>query len=173
MDPASAILTALALAFVVAALSCGWRALRVAGVRVRLAWAGRMLALLGAAFAIWFPAELYGEVDVVVRNGSDDLAWLPFAIWYQAALMPLTVIPALVSLRSTFAAGLLFLVALALQVALDVLRPFGVVFPDASPDLIFSYGPNILTAALLLAGRAGPELGRRLSGDYLTLGPAR
>ncbi len=174
MDPATVILTAVALVFVATAVWCARRLLDAAGVRARLAWAGRTLALLGGAFAIWMPAELYGELVMVAPVGSDDVLWLPRAIWFQLAWMPVTVVPALVALRATRAGGLLFLVSAGLGLLEELLQPFGVVFPDASHDVsayLFTYGPGLLTASLLLLGRDGPAIRERLSGRYLTLGP--
>jgi len=159
VDPASAVLSALALGFAAAALWSAHRATLVTGVRRRLAWIGRALALVGAAVAVWFPAELYGELGAVVRSGSDDVAWLPRAIWYSLATTPLAVAPALVALRSVRAGALLFGAAMAFHIFEAVARPLGVIFPDAGQGpaaYLFSYGPPLLTAVLLGLGRDGP-----------------
>jgi len=159
MDTGSSILTMLALAVGIGALWCVRRAFGARLWRERLAWLGRSLGLLGAAFTIWFPAELYGEIAIVIRTGSDDLAWLPRAIWYSAATMPLIVLPALVSLRSTRAGALLFTASLAFAIVDEVFHPFGVFFPDASHDwaaYVFSFGPRVVTPLLLLATELGP-----------------
>lgn len=174
-DAASPILVVIAGAFGLAAFWCAGHALRAAGLRSRLAWSGRAFALAGAAFAVWFPAELYGELVVVARVGGDDTAWLPRAIVDSFALMPLAVLPALVSLRSVRAGAVLFAAALAYGLFDEVVRPFGVIFPDMRHDLsayVFSFGPEVLTILLLAVGRDGPALGPGLSGRYLTLGPA-
>lgn len=166
MDPASAILSAVAVLFGLGALWCVRRLVMTSGAMGRLAWAGRAFALLGAAFAIWFPAELYGELTVVVRTGSDDVVWLPRAIWISAATSPLLVLPALIALRAPRVGGLLFVLTLVLHALEELTRPFGVLFPDASHDVIaavFSYGPLVLTSFLLLLGRDGPALDEPLS----------
>lgn len=167
MDVGSVILSALALAVGLGALWCGRRAFGASHWRERLAWLGRSFALLGAAFAIWFPAELYGEIAIVIRTGGDDLVWLPTAIWYSAATMPLIVIPALVSLRSTRAGALLFIVSLAYALVDEVFHPFGVFFPDAAPGpaaYLFGFGPRVLTPVLLLASELGPVITGRQVG---------
>lgn len=174
MDGASLILSALALGFAAGALWCTRRAFAAHGARAKFAWAGRALALAGGGVAIWFPAELYGELAMVAPRGSDDVLWLPNAIWYQLALMPLTVVPALVALRWPRAAGALFVANVTLTILAEFLRPFGVIFPDASHDVatyLFEYGPPALTALLLLAGQDRPAFPEPLSGRYLTLGP--
>jgi hypothetical protein len=174
MDPFSAIMTALALVSAVGALWGVRATIRARGARARLAWLGRSFALLGAAFSFWFPASLYGELLMVLPTGSDDVIWLPRAIWAQLAMMPLTVIPALVALRSTREGAVLFAIALLITIADELFQPFGVLFPDASHGLAayaFTFGPQLLVVALLLAGRSGPAFGAPLSGRYLTLGP--
>ena len=162
MDPASLILSALALGAAGVALWCARRAFGARVVRAKLAWAGRALAFAGAGFALWFPAELYGELGLVLRNGGGDAGWLPRAIWYSLATLPLTVVPALVALRSVRWGALLFAAAMSFQIVEALVRPFGVIFPEASHDLgayLFSFGPQLVTIALLTLGRDGPAFG--------------
>ena len=174
-DVATPALASIALVFAGVAAWCARRAFGAPAAPAKLAWAGRAAALAGAAFALWFPAELYGELVVVARTGGDDVSWLPRAIGDSFAMLPLTVVPALVSLRSVRLAAVLFAVTLVHSVFDELVRPLGVIFPDASHDAsayVFSYGPLIVTTLLLAFGRDGPAFGRGLSGKYLTLGPA-
>jgi hypothetical protein len=160
VDPASFVLFALALAFGLGALWCARSSLRTRGTRARAAWAGRALGLVGAGVAVSMPAVLYGELVMVATRGSDDVLWLPRAIWYQVALIPVTVVPALVALRWTRTGGALFALGAAFAAIEALAHPFGVFFPDSAP---FDIGvaanvlvPPLLTAALLLAGRPAP-----------------
>jgi Na+/alanine symporter len=155
MDPGSAILFATAAVVGLGALVCVARAIGARGTAARVVWIGRVLALLGAATAIAFPAVLYRElVDIAVPRGA-DISWMPTGIAQTALLIPLTVVPAFVSLRWTRLGGVLFLFNAIVSAAFVAYDPFGA-FPerDVSGGLVFDVGPRLVTALLLL----GPGL---------------
>jgi len=151
MDPGSAILFATAVVVGLGALSCVVRAIGANGTAVRVVWIGRVLALLGAATAIAFPAVLYRElVDIALQRGA-EIGWMPTGIAQTALLIPLTVVPAVVSLRWTRLGGVLFLLNAIVSAAFLVYDPFGA-FPerDVTGGLVFDIGPRLVTALLLL-----------------------
>lgn len=159
-DPASTVLFALAIAFLAGAVFCVGRAIDAHGLRVKSLWIGRVLGLIGAAVAVSFPAVLYQEIGVVIAHDDlGDLAWLPTAIWYQFIVMPLVVVPAFVSLRWSRAAAVLFLLVGVLNIGLEVFKPFGDIFPDATasgiigiPLLDLLLQPGFIAAFFLLYG---------------------
>lgn len=158
-DIASAILGGLGLLIGVAAAYCLGRAIDERGQRVGLLWAGRAFALFGAAFAILFPAVLYGEIVQLVQRRKALTYDIEAAIWQQFRVLPLTVVPALLALRWGRIGGLLFLLLAVYNVA-DGLYHFGGVnyFPDgvsSLPELLLVNAPVVLTAALLYLGSAG------------------
>lgn len=151
VDTGSAILLTTAGVVGLGALVCLARAIRARGTAVRVVWIGRALALLGAATAVAFPGVLYRElVDVAIPRGA-DISWMPTGIAQTAFLIPLTVVPAFVSLRWTRLGGVLFLLNAIVSAAFVVYDPFGA-FPerDVSGGLIFDVGPRLITALLLL-----------------------
>ena len=118
MDVAASILFAAAFAVGLSSVACMTRAIKATGTPARLVWIGRALALLGAAVAIAFPGVLYRElVDVALPQGA-DVAWMPTGIAQTALLMPLTVIPALVSLRRARLSGYLFILSAVVSAVL-------------------------------------------------------
>ena len=155
MDPGSTILFATAAVVGLSALGCVARAIGARGTAVRVVWTGRALALLGAATAIAFPGILYRELVDIALPREADIGWMPTGIAQSALLMPLTVVPALLSLRWTRLGGVLFLVNAIVSAAFVVYDPFGA-FPyrDIGGGLVFDVGPRLLTAALLLGGGA-------------------
>lgn len=158
MDPGSAILFALAAVVGLGALVCLARAIGARGTGVRVVWIGRALALLGAATAIAFPGVLYRELVDIALPRRADISWMPTAIAQTALLIPLTVIPAFVSLRWTGLGGVLFLFNAFVSAAFAVYDPFGA-FPDrdVAGGLVFDVGPRLLTAALLVGGAVGTQ----------------
>jgi len=160
-DPASTILFGLAIAAVALALRCAGRAFDAPG-RAKLTWIGRALALVGAAVAISFPAVLYQEIAMIAAQGRALSYDIPRALWFEAATMPLVVIPALVALRWSRAGAMLFLLDGLFNVAMSVYQPFGVLYPEAAgsgpigvPILDLIVQPQLVVAALLLLGRGG------------------
>ena len=123
-DLASAILGGLGLLVGAGAAYCLGRAIDARGERIGLLWAGRALALFGAAFVILFPAILYGEIVQLVQLGKPQTYDIEAAIWHEFRVMPLTIVPALVGLRWARIGGLLFLFLAAYSVA-DGLYHFG------------------------------------------------
>jgi hypothetical protein len=135
------------------------RVINATGTPARLVWIGRALALLGAAVAIAFPGVLYRELVGIALPRGADVVWMPTGIAQTALLMPLTVIPALVSLRGALLGGYLFILNAVVSAVFVVFDPFGA-FPyrDVAGGLVFDVGPRLLTAALLLVGAVGtPE----------------
>jgi hypothetical protein len=158
-DPASAILGGLGLLVGAGAAYCLGRAIDARGERIGLLWAGRALALFGAAFAILFPAILYGEIVQLVQRGKAPTYDIEAAIWHEFRMLPLTIVPALVALRWARVGGLLFLLLAAYHVA-DGLYHFGGVnyYPEgitSLPELLIVNVPAFLTAALLFVGSEG------------------
>jgi hypothetical protein len=158
-DFASAILAALGLLIGAVAAYCLGRAVDARGERIGLLWAGRALALFGAAFAIIFPAILYGEIVQLIHRGKPLTYDIEAAIWYQFRMMPLTVVPALVALRWGRIGGLLFLLLGAFSIA-DGIYHFGGVnyYPEGATglmELVVVNMPAFLTAALLFVGSEG------------------
>lgn len=158
-DLASAMLGALGLLIGAAAAYCVGRAIDMRGERVGFLWAGRALALFGAAFAILFPAILYGEIVQLVQRGKPLTYDIEAAIWHEFRVMPLTIVPALVALRWARIGGVLFLLLAAYRIA-DGLYHFGGVnyFPEGTTDVMGNVTVNVpafVTAALLFAGSAG------------------
>lgn len=180
-DVASAILGLLGLLIGVGAAYCLGRAVDARGKRVGLLWAGRALALFGAALAILFPAILYGEIVQLVARGKPLTYDIGAAIWHEFRVMPLAIVPALVALRWARIGGLLFLCRAAFNVA-DGLYHFGGVnyYPQAQATdvvgLLIVNLPVFLTAALLLVGSErwtgedAPTLARRSAGRSMTNG---
>jgi hypothetical protein len=167
-DLASAILGGLGLLVGAGAAYCLGRAIDARGERIGLLWAGRALALFGAAFVILFPAILYGEIVQLVQLGKPQTYDIEAAIWHEFRVMPLTIVPALVGLRWARIGGLLFLFLAAYSVA-DGLYHFGGVnyYPEGAaslPELLIVNVPALLTAALLFVGSEGwhGEEGRAL-----------
>jgi len=157
-DLASAILAVLCLLLGAGAAYCLGRAIDERGERVGLLWAGRALALFGAAFVILFPAILYGEIVQLIERGKAPTYDIEAAIWHEFRVMPLTIIPALAALRWARVGGLLFLLLAAYSVA-DGLYHFGGVnyYPEGAaglPELLLVNVPAIVTSALLLLGSA-------------------
>jgi hypothetical protein len=157
-DPASTILIGTALALAVPAAACVGGAMDARGTSERLVWVGRVLALFGAGVAIAFPAMLYGELVALAADpthGGEEQ--LPRGIAYTAALMPLTIVPAVLALRWTRLGGLLLLLNAFVAVLGNVYDPFHA-FPDRDVmgGLVFDALPRLLTAAFLIAGGAGP-----------------
>lgn len=165
-DPASTILFAAALLAIAVALLCVGRAVEAHGVRERLMWIGRTLALLSAAVAIGFPAVLYQEIAMLISQGCALPYDIEAALWYEAATMPLVVVPALIALRSARLGGVLFLLDGVFYILMSVYQPFGKFYPEATssgwigiPLLDQILQPAFVTAALLLIGstRAADE----------------
>jgi len=155
-DLAPAILDVLGLLIGAAAAYCFGRAIDARGQRAGLLWAGRALALAGAAVAIMFPAILYGEIVQLVQRGKAQPYDIEAAIWHEFRVMPLTVLPALVALRWARIGGLLFLLLAVYSIA-DGLYHFGGVnyYPEGATgltELTIVNVPAVLTAALLLVG---------------------
>ena len=155
-DVASAILGALGLLVGAGAAYCLGRAVDARGQHIGLLWAGRALALFGAAFAIIFPAILYGEIVQLVQRGKPLTYDIEAAIWHEFRVLPLTVVPALVTLRWARVGGLLFLLMAAYSVA-DSLYHFGGVnyYPEGATGLmdnVIANVPAFLTATLLFVG---------------------
>ncbi len=157
-DLASAILGVLGLLIGAGAVYCLGRAVDARGERIGLLWAGRALALFGAAFVIIFPAILYGEIVQLIQRGRPLTYDIEAAIWHEFRVMPLTVVPALVALRWARIGGLLFLLLAAYSIA-DGLYHFGGVnyYPEGATGLMDNLIVNVpafLTAALLFVGSA-------------------
>jgi hypothetical protein len=175
IDPGSRILFALAIPAVAAALLCAGYAVDVGELRGRLVWLGRGLALLGAAFAISFPGQLFQEVLMLQSRGQTPADWYPRAIWYSAATMPLVLIPALVALGWPRLGGTLFVLGGIFNVLDSVYHPFGVIFPETTTDpialTVFALLPGFTTAALLLVGSINTAGGRRASGSTFSPAP--
>jgi len=155
-DLASAILGALGLLVGAGAAYCLGRAVDARGERIGLLWAGRALAMFGAAFVIIFPAILYGEIVQLIQRGKPLTYDIEAAIWHEFRVMPLTVVPALVALRWARIGGLLFLLLAAYAIA-DGLYHFGGVnyYPEGASGLMDNVIVNVpafLTAALLFVG---------------------
>ena len=162
-DLASAILGVLGLLVGAGAAYCLGRAIDARGQRIGLLWAGRALALFGAAFVIIFPAILYGEIVQLIQRGKPLTYDIEAAIWHEFRVMPLTLVPALVALRWGRIGGLLFLLLAAYSIA-DGLYHFGGVnyYPEGVTGLmdnVIANVPAFLTAALLFVG------GRRWRGE--------
>jgi len=162
-DLASAILGVLGLLVGAGAAYCLGRAVDARGERIGLLWAGRALALFGAAFVIIFPAILYGEIVQLIQRGKPLTYDIEAAIWHEFRVMPLTLVPALVALRWGRIGGLLFLLLAAYSIA-DGLYHFGGVnyYPEGVTGLmdnVIANVPAFLTAALLFVG------GRRWRGE--------
>jgi hypothetical protein len=158
-DLASAILGGLGLLVGAGAAYCVGRAVDARGERIGLLWAGRGLALFGAAFVILFPAILYGEIVQLVQLGKPQTYNMEAAIWHEFRVMPLTIVPALVALRWARVGGLLFLLLAAYSIA-DGLYHFGGVnyYPEGAaglPELLIVNVPAFLTATLLFLGSDG------------------
>jgi len=158
-DLASAILGGLGLLVGAGAAYCVGRAVDARGERIGLLWAGRALALFGAAFVIIFPAILYGEIVQLVQRGKAQTYDMEAAVWHEFRVMPLTVVPALVALRWGRIGGLLFLLLAAYNIA-DGLYHFGGVnyYPEGATGLLGNLIVNVpafVTAALLFLGSAG------------------
>jgi hypothetical protein len=156
IDPGSRILFALAIPSVAVAFLCVGYAVDVRDLRGRLVWLGRGLALVGAAFAISFPGQLFQEVLTLQSRGQTPADWYPRAVWYSAATMPLVLIPALVALRWPRLGGTLFVLGGIFNVLGSIYHPFGVIFPETTTDpvalTVFAFLPGFITAALLLIG---------------------
>jgi hypothetical protein len=155
-DLASAILGVLGLLIGAGAVYCLGRAVDARGERIGLLWAGRALALFGAAFVIIFPAILYGEIVQLIQRGRPLTYDIEAAIWHEFRVMPLTVVPALVALRWARIGGLLFLLLAAYSIA-GGLYHFGGVnyYPEGATGLMDNLIVNVpafLTAALLFVG---------------------
>jgi hypothetical protein len=158
-DLASAILGGLGLLVGAGAAYCVGRAVDARGERIGLLWAGRALALFGAAFVIIFPAILYGEIVQLIQRGKPLTYDIEAAIWHEFRVMPLTIVPALVALRWARVGGLLFLLLAAYSIA-DGLYHFGGVnyYPEGAaglPELLIVNVPAFLTATLLFLGSDG------------------
>ncbi|HYU81827.1 MAG TPA: hypothetical protein VFA31_03715, partial [Candidatus Polarisedimenticolia bacterium] len=174
IDAGSRILFALAIPVVAVALVCVGYSVDVRGLPGKLLWLGRGLALLGAAFAVSFPGQLYQEILTLQARGQMPSDWYPRAIWYSAATMPLVVMPALVALRWPRLGGTLFVLGGVFNVLESVYHPFGVIFPEMTTDpvgLAFAFLPGFITAALLLLGGIGRASEHRVSGSALRLAP--
>jgi len=143
-DLASAILGVLGLLIGAGAVYCLGRAVDARGERIGLLWAGRALALFGAAFVIIFPAILYGEIVQLIQRGRPLTYDIEAAIWQEFRVMPLTVVPALVALRWARIGGLLFLVLAAYSIA-DGLYHFGGVnyYPEGATGLMDNLIVNV------------------------------
>jgi hypothetical protein len=157
IDPASAILFAVALLAVVVALLCVRRAIGASSARARLVWLGRALALVGAAIAVSFPATLYQEIVMLADQGRTPTYDIARAIWYETAMMPLVALPAAIALRWPRLGGALFVLTGVATAALAIWQPFGVIYPESrgwtgAPVLDVLLQPAFVTAALLLAG---------------------
>jgi len=151
MDGGSSILFVVAFIVGIPSLLFVVRAIQARYAATRVLWIARAFALLGAALAIAFPGVLYRElVDIALPRGA-EIDWMPTGIAQTALLIPLTVIPAFVSLRWTLLGGLLFLVNAIVSLFFIVYDPF-VAFPyrDVTGGLLFDVGPRLLTSALLL-----------------------
>lgn len=158
-DLASAILDAVALVIGGVGAYCLGRAVDARRERAGFLWAGRALALFGAAVAVAFPTILYGEIVMLAQRGEKPTYDIESAMWHSLAVMPLTLVPALVALRWARIGGLLFLLLAAYGIADGVFHFAGVnYFPEARTDLaafVSSHGPAVLTAVLLLVGSRG------------------
>lgn len=155
-DLGSGILVLLALLIGAVAAYCLGRAVDARRHRVGLLWAGRGLALAGAAFALAFPTVLYGEIVMLSQQGKSAGYDIEAALWHTIRVIPLGVLPGLVALRWARIGGLLLLVLTAYGIA-DGVYHFGGVnyFPEASTDLItkvISNAPAVVTAVLLFVG---------------------
>lgn len=161
-DPASAILFVLAIVALAAAVLCAGRAIAARGIHRKLLWVGRVLALVGAAVAVSFPAVLYQEIATLVGQGRAPTYDIQRALWYEAASMPFVVVPALVALRWPRLGGVLLALDGSLNIIQSVYQPFGVLYPEASPGgwtgvglLSLIMQPALIAAALLVFGSAG------------------
>jgi hypothetical protein len=138
--------------------------------------AGPGLALLGAAFAISFPGQLFQEILMLQSRGQTPADWYPRAIWYAAATMPLVLVPALVALRWPRVGGMLFVLGGVFNVLESVYHPFGVIFPEMTTDpialTVSAFLPGFITAALLLVGRINTAGGHRVSGSTFSPAPS-
>lgn len=155
-DLASAILVVLALVIGVVAAYCLGRAVDARRERTGLLWAGRALALAGAAAAVAFPTVLYGEIAMLAQQREAPTYDIEAAIWHSFWTLPLTLVPALVALRWGRIGGILF-VLLAAYAFLDSLYHFGGVnyFPEARTDLVtlvMANAPAFVTGVLLFVG---------------------
>jgi hypothetical protein len=175
LDPGSRILFALAIPAVAVALLCVGYAVEVRELRGRLLWLGRGLALLGAAFAISFPGQLFQEVLTLQYRGQTPADWYPRAIWYSAATMPLVLVPALLALRWARLGGTLFVLGGLFNVLESVYHPFGVIFPEMTTDpialTVFALLPGFITAVLLLVGSIPRTGGHGRSGSIFSPAP--
>jgi hypothetical protein len=161
-DPGSVILFVLAVGAVAPALLCVGRAIAARGVHRKLLWLGRALALVGAAVVVSFPAVLYQEIAMLVGQGRALTYDIQRALWYEAAVMPLVLVPALVTLRWPRLGGVLFVLDGLLNILQSLYQPFGVLYPEATaggwtgvPLLSLILQPAFIAAALLLFGSAG------------------
>jgi hypothetical protein len=173
VDVASAILVGLALLICAASGYCIGRAVDERGHRVGLLWAGRGLATAGAAFAVAFPATLYGEIVMLASQGKAPRYDIEAAIWHEFSVLPLALLPALLSLRWGRIAGITMLVLTAYGIG-DTVYHFGGInyFPEAHTDLaalIEGQLPALVTTVLLLVGgtkwRGEPSLEPGRAGD--------
>lgn len=158
-DPGSGILVALALLIGAASGYCLGRAVDARHQRAGLLWAGRALALAGAALAVAFPSVLYGEIVMLAQQGKSAGYDIEAALWHEFWVLPLGILPALVALRWGRIGGLLLLLLTAYGIA-DSVYHFGGVnyFPQASTNLmtrIIVNAPAVLTAVLLFVGSHG------------------
>jgi hypothetical protein len=169
-DGGSAVLSSAALFLVALAVGCAARAACATSLGARLVWAGRMLAMIGAAFAVVMPAILYQEIVMLTDQGRALTYDIAGAIWYEFRAMPLVILPALIAYRWARVGGVLLLLDGLFNVAFSLFQPFGVIYPDASGsgftgvlvlDLVLQ--PAFVTAALLLVG--GTRRSRDRAGD--------
>ncbi len=158
-DVGSTILGATALLLGALAVLGVGRAIDTPRARGRALWAGRALGLLGAVVAISFPAVLYQEIAMLVGQGRPLTYDIERALWFEFAMMPLVVVPALVALRWSRVGGVLFLLEGVFRIVVSVTQPFGVLYPEATgsgfigiPVLDLLLQPGFITAALLLFG---------------------
>lgn len=166
-DAGSGILVLLALLIGAAAAYSLGRAVDARRQRAGLLWAGRALALAGAAFAVAFPSVLYGEMVMLAQQGKPAGYDMEAALWHTVSVLPLGIVPALVALRWGRIGGLLLLLLTAYGIADSVYHFDGVnYFPQARTDLmtrIIVNAPAVATAVLLFVGshRWGAEEGLR------------
>jgi hypothetical protein len=173
-DVGSVLLFGAGLFLVSLAAYCLGRAIDATGRGPRLVWSGRMLALLAAAVAVSFPAVLYGEITMLVGQGRAPTYDIEGALWYEFHAMPLVLVPGLVALRWTRSGAVLFVLDGIVNIALSVLQPFGVIYPEADSGGFLGLGalglimqPAFLIAALLLIGSA--RAGGRTQGTALAV----
>lgn len=159
-DLASTVLVGLASVIGAASAYCVGRTVDERGQRVGFLWAGRALATAGAAIAVAFPATLYGEIVMLAQQGKAPTYDIEAAIWHEFRVLPLALLPALVSLRWGRIAGVTMLVLTAYGIANGIFHFGGVnYYPEAQPMdigiLLESQGPAVLTSIFLIFGSQG------------------